>query len=320
MPSPLTHYKPWVHRVALTVATLALLPITVGALVSTLNAGMAFLDWPSSDGHNILLYPWLMSAGDKFIEHGHRLAGMLIGVGAIVLAVVLGAVDSRVWLKWMGLSALMCVIVQGLIGGMRVLQNDQSIAMIHGIFAACVFCLFGAIAFFTSRAWFESDSTTGSIVDVSHLKPIVLAVPIAVLGQYFLGGMIRHLGLGLDEHLGLAFLVLLFAVVVAAKCCGVNVRPIRRSAYLLVSAVALQVLVGLLTWVLKYGFPSIGFVAVHNSWQQVTTRTVHSVFGMFVLLAAVVLCLRVFRVDYLVRSGCFAPNSSSGVSAMGGVK
>ena len=77
-----------VHRVALVTAVVSLLPIALGSLVTTLGAGMAFLDWPSSDGHGMLAYPWWKSSGDKFVEHGHRLAGVLIGLCSVGLFVV----------------------------------------------------------------------------------------------------------------------------------------------------------------------------------------------------------------------------------------
>ena len=49
-------YQPWLHRyAALTAATALLLPILMGALVTTLDAGMAFPDYPTSDGHNMFL-------------------------------------------------------------------------------------------------------------------------------------------------------------------------------------------------------------------------------------------------------------------------
>ena len=72
-----TAFHPWLHRLAVLTAVVALLPIVMGALVTTKDAGMAFRDWPSSDGHGMLAYPWLKSAGDKFLEHGHRLGGVL---------------------------------------------------------------------------------------------------------------------------------------------------------------------------------------------------------------------------------------------------
>src|SRR5262249_6898084 len=70
----------WSFRLALLMAAIALLPIGLGAVVTTVEAGMAFADWPTSDGYDMLWYPWLTSTGDKFLEHGHRLAGMLIGI------------------------------------------------------------------------------------------------------------------------------------------------------------------------------------------------------------------------------------------------
>ena len=50
---------PLVHRFAVATCFVALLPIGIGTLVTTLRAGMAFTDWPTSDGQNMLLYPWL---------------------------------------------------------------------------------------------------------------------------------------------------------------------------------------------------------------------------------------------------------------------
>ena len=41
----------WLHRFAVATCCAALLPIVVGAIVTTMRWGMAFSDWPSSDGH-----------------------------------------------------------------------------------------------------------------------------------------------------------------------------------------------------------------------------------------------------------------------------
>jgi len=79
-------YHPALYRLAIATACVALLPIVVGAVVTTMKAGMAFRDWPTSDGYNMFFYPWLKSAGNKFIEHGHRLAGILIGLVSIATA------------------------------------------------------------------------------------------------------------------------------------------------------------------------------------------------------------------------------------------
>jgi heme a synthase len=96
---PSQPYQPLVHRFAVATALMALVPIAVGAIVTTLDAGMAFRDWPSSDGHSMLAYPWLESAGHKFVEHGHRLAGMAIGLVCIAFVLVALVYEPRRWAK-----------------------------------------------------------------------------------------------------------------------------------------------------------------------------------------------------------------------------
>ena len=90
MSSSTEQVDPIVHRLAVATCCVALLPIAIGTLVTTLRAGMAFADWPTSDGHSMLLYPWLNDVRniDRFTEHGHRLAGMVIGITSIALVAV----------------------------------------------------------------------------------------------------------------------------------------------------------------------------------------------------------------------------------------
>ena len=131
-------YQPWLFRYAVLTVTVALVAVVVGALVTTKNAGMAFRDWPTSDGHNMFLYPWLESAGNEFLEHGHRLAGSLIGLVSIGLAGLLWFKAERLSLRVLGLAVLGCVIFQGLLGGTRVLWDQKTLAMMHGSFGAMV--------------------------------------------------------------------------------------------------------------------------------------------------------------------------------------
>lgn len=288
-------YDRALHRTAVLTAVFSMLPISVGALVTSTRAGMAFLDWPTSDGHNMFLYPWLMSAGDKFVEHGHRLAGILIGIAAIALVAVLWKRETRAWVTWVGVAGLLGVIAQGLLGGLRVIENNHTIAMLHGTFASLVFCNFGAVALFTSRRWIEAAQSKCD-QKVNHLKPLALIVPLVVLVQYLLGGMIRHLGIGLHEHLGMAFVVLGLAIYAYVQTRRSSTPWIITSGNWLVLAVIMQFALGLSTWVMKFGFATIGYVAIADSWQQVFIRTTHTVFGMLVMLAAVLHTLRVFRI------------------------
>ena len=90
-----TTRSPWPHAWAWLLACATFPLIWIGGFVTTTDAGMAFRDWLTSDGHFMLAYPWLSSVGDKFVEHGHRLLGAAAGFLSIALAVVVWRCESR---------------------------------------------------------------------------------------------------------------------------------------------------------------------------------------------------------------------------------
>ena len=244
------NYNPAVHRLAVATTVVALLPIVVGAVVTTMKWGMAFLDWPSSDGHPMLLYPWFRDIAegrlDKAAEHGHRLAGIVIGVTSIGLVLVTWAKERRLWVKLTAAGVLLAVIVQGILGGQRVVHNEQLLALIHGSFAALVFTLMAALALFTSRSWSaQADAlgagSAGDTVEVGRLKPLAVATPLILSVQYVLGGLLRHLGMALHEHIGFGVLLLLVIVATAAGGHRSRIGWLRRPAWTLVGLGVLQI-------------------------------------------------------------------------------
>lgn len=295
-------YHPLLHRVAVATLILALLPIIVGALVTTLDAGMAFRDWPSSDGHNLFFYPWLKSAGDKFIEHGHRLAGALIGFVSIGLALVAWKCESRRNVRWACYGVLAAVCVQGGLGGGRVRLDARTLAMVHGSFAALVFALMACVAVVTSRSWIEEspaeteNATPSKRSEVSPALSVLAGVScLAIFLQYLIGGFIRHLGLALHEHLGGAIFVTLLVTATAIAGHFSKVPSLRRAGWMMFGFLLLQVGLGLTTWVMKFGFTPTGYVAVVNSTPQIILRTAHTVSGMWLLASAVTLKLKTSR-------------------------
>ena len=98
--------------------------IWVGGLVTTYDAGMAVPDWPSTYGYNLFLYPWtewLAGPWDLFIEHGHRLLGAAVGLLTHrASSSSSGAPIAGAGCALRRLAALALVIVQGVLGGMRV--------------------------------------------------------------------------------------------------------------------------------------------------------------------------------------------------------
>src|SRR5262249_24028820 len=179
----------WLHAWAL-LTVLATVPLLLlGAEVTTKGVGMV-------DARG-LRAPWHFFQGyleDRglgwVIEHGHRLAGWIVGCCVIVLAVSLWLGQPRRWLRWLGVLALVCVCVQGTLGIFRIELNavmGKTLALVHGFFAQLVFTLLVCLALFTSRSW---SMRTGSAS--ANLRSWSLLTLGLVLGQVLLGGLVRH--------------------------------------------------------------------------------------------------------------------------------
>ena len=326
-----SHYQPLMHRTAVTTTVVALLPIAVGAVVTTMKWGMAFRDWPTSDGQNMLSYPWLTDflrgAMGKFTEHGHRLAGMLIGVVSIGLAAVAWRREPRLWVKLLATGVLLGVIVQGLLGGVRVLRNDPGMAMVHGNFAAIVFCLMASVSLVTSRRWHElangrQQPAAPPLRESAALKPLAAFTTLAIYAQYILGGRVRHLHDMLHEHLGGAAIAGLFAlatIVVAHRSRSPWLKSIARWMLLFL---VIQLSLGAGAWITRFGFATVGYVAQPGSPTQMIIRSSHTVVGMLLMMCSVILTLRVVRLEAASRSAeTVQPNAvvEGGLTMEGGL-
>ena len=301
----------WLHRFAVATCCAALLPISIGAVVTTMKWGMAFHDWPSSDGHGMFAYPWFGSAIDKFTEHGHRLAGITIGCFSIVLAAWAWKSEPRRWVCWLATAVLGGVILQGLLGGGRVLANDPRMALVHGQFAACVLALMGTVALVTSQNW---KGVTGQHPPAPspQLKTLAWTLPAVLLVQSALGGWIRHLGGGLLEHVGFALVVLLLAACVIVLALRHGARWLKQNAWILAGVLLLQLGLGAAAWVTRFGWPDANYVAVQGAPLQIAMRTTHAVTGQLLLLASVTLAIRVLRLEWLTRRELIAEMAVEG--------
>jgi cytochrome c oxidase assembly protein subunit 15 len=145
--------SPWPHRLALVTAGATFLLILAGGVVTTTGAGLAVPDWPTTFGYNMFLYPWAKMTGGILYEHSHRLIGSLVGLLTLALAIVLWAVEPRRWVRWLGAAALLAVVIQGILGGLRVVLVAEQLALLHGALAHAFLGLAASLALFTSRAW-----------------------------------------------------------------------------------------------------------------------------------------------------------------------
>ena len=176
--------------------------IVTGGLVTGMEAGLAVPDWPNSFGHNMLLYPLSEMKGGIFYEHAHRLYGMLVGVTAITLLVMVFRYDDRGWVRWVAGITFLMVCVQGLMGGLRVtgefttsqteVDPSTTFAVAHGVFGQLTFAAFVTLATVSSGRWRDTASPAVRIPQEDgdrHWSSMLLA---ALLIQLFLGACYRH--------------------------------------------------------------------------------------------------------------------------------
>lgn len=283
----------WLHRFAwLTAVLTLLLPVTTGAIVTTLEAGMAFPDWPTSDGHSMLAYPWLGAARDQFIEHGHRLAGMVIGLLSIGLATVAWTTDERPLVHGLAISIVGVVVAQGLLGGARVLLDRDTLALVHGDFAAAVFSLMASLVLVTGSGWDTRPRLCSAEISWK-LRLLASATFVLIAIQYFFGGVLRHLGTGWAwlVHPWFAIAPLVVSLVVAWVARRVGHQLVSRVTTALTGLVIAQALLGLATWYVRYGVPSWGVVAERHSIAQVVVCSLHKVLGMLTIMTSVLMVI-----------------------------
>lgn len=187
----------WVHYWAIgtCVATLGLL--AMGGLVTSHGAGLAVPDWPNTFGYNMFLFPISKWVGGIFYEHLHRLWASGVGLLTIVLAVGLAMKEPRLWVRRLGWLALFLVVVQGVLGGLRVIKLKDEIGIFHACLAQAFFVLIGLIALFTSRWWQEKAAIYSPRSVPPGWARSVFIVCCLIYLQLALGATMRHAHLGL---------------------------------------------------------------------------------------------------------------------------
>ena len=127
------------------------------------------------------------------------------------------------------------------------------------------------------------------------MNPLRTILPFLVLMQYFLGGMFRHLGRMMFEHLAGAGLVAVLGLFCAVALLRTGYAALRRSGSLILAALLLQLGLGVGAWVTKLNIPALGWVASTGSLSSVIFRSMHTIGGMLLLTACVHAAVRVAR-------------------------
>ena len=296
------------HRFAKFVAGCTVLLVLAGSLVTSTDSGLSVPDWPTTYGWNMFTFPPSKWVGGIFYEHGHRLIASTVGFLTIVLAGWIWFADSRRWLRWFGVGALVSVVAQGLLGGLTVIYLlPAAVSTAHAGLAEIFFCMTVAIALFTSPGWIEGYGDQG--VDDPALRRLTTAATVFIFTQILIGAAMRHTGAGLaipdfpwmfghviPDHWSAAIAVhfthRIGAIIVAGIVLGTSIyvwlrhqdRPeLARPATLIIFLVIIQLTLGGLTVI---------------SRRNVLVNSLHVMVGALVLTTSLLLTLRSWRLRF----------------------
>ncbi|MDF1800666.1 MAG: COX15/CtaA family protein [Planctomycetota bacterium] len=188
---------PFRLAVATTVTTMLL--VLFGASVTTMGAGMAVQGWLMPEGeltegatYFLPLFPldeWLRDPG-TFVEHTHRMLGMVVGLLAIAVVAATHLFDRRSTAKLAAWIGLVAICIQGVLGGTRVLENSQHLAFLHGAIGQLVFAILCCMTLVLAPMFRQPPALTQpQAQSIAKRGAVAFAV---VYGQVLLGAWLRH--------------------------------------------------------------------------------------------------------------------------------
>jgi len=278
---------------AFVAAAATFLLLVVGGIVTGNQAGLAVTDWPNSYGYNMFLYPLSRMTGGIYYEHVHRLLGSLVGLTTLVLAVHLLVTEPRAWLKRLGLAALALVIIQGVLGGLRVtgfftasqdpsvVQPNLWLAVIHGVTGQVFFGTMVALTAFTTHRWQEATASRDGGLD-RKLSTILLVVLVI---QLTLGSLLRHTDMALHLHITGAVIALGLGVFMGSRLIlkYADEPILKRLGHGMLHGLALQLILGFVALYARNLTTADG--SPHAA--DVIITTIHQALGALLLATAV---------------------------------
>lgn len=283
----------WPHRIAVILVCATFPLLFIGGLVTSKGAGLAVPDWPTTFGYNMFLYPWSKMVGNIFYEHSHRLVASFVGLLTIALALAFWLRERRAWMRWLGLATLGLVIIQGVMGGLRVVLIEDALAIFHAATAQAFFALTICLAMFTSTEW-KNSAGEKPLNDGGRLRRLSIITTGFIYLQIVFGAVLRHTGERLDAHLAFAALVALHVILTVMRVTRHHADSQRliRPALLLFVLLIAQLVLGGLSYFAKFT-TSLRF----SVDLVVLLTTTHLAIGALMLAASVTLTLRSYRLS-----------------------
>lgn len=265
---------------------------------------MAVPDWPGTYGHNMFLFPlteWLCGPWDLFLEHGHRLLGALVGLITLVLAGLVWWRGTTPAVGALAIAAVVLVMVQGALGGARVLLDDRTIAKVHACTGPLFFAVAVALAMLTRRR--QPSESRASATPTTTWTAVGLVL--ACYMQLVAGAQLRHLDIGAAPATFRSLIVLHVAGAVAVLVLAILASAPRTAArpwtLALLLSVCCQWALGLGTWIVTLGMPT-GMVP--EAWRPAVPLQARSGWGAAVVTGHVVLGMLILGMSVVVAIRC----------------
>ena len=329
-----------VHAVAVLLVGVTAVLLCFGALVTTYDAAMAVPDWPGTYGHNMFLFPiseWLVGGPwDLFLEHGHRLLGATVGLLSLILAAACFRWETRGVVRGLATAAVVLVVLQGVLGGMRVLLDDRTIAKVHACTGPLFFGVAIALATLTGRR-------ARVAVRSPWLARLSFALVAAAYAQLVAGAQLRHIDAAVVDpltfrwlvvaHLVGAGVVALLAVAVTATAWATAFMPVvaqpaaetaaRSKRPLIWSTgvfllVACQIVLGAAAWLANWGVPDGWIGRIFAAWVTSPVEA-RSLWNASVVTGHVVLGMMIFGMAVVLAISCGHAERDTTAAASGGV-
>jgi len=232
---------------------LLVIVVVMGAMTTSTGSGLAFEDWPLSDGELMPERSYKTLAG--FFEHFHRVPAGIAVLLALALSFSLrrSPGPARSW----AFAGTVLIVVQAVIGGVGVLKGLPLLSStLHGLLAQVTVAAFAITAYLLSARYARTVPAEDPMARTVR-KWTVIAVVMVII-QTLLGAVARHTTDGSEHalwtHVANAFLV--FLVIIVALGTASRLAPIpgvKGLCSMSMGAVMLQVVLGFVALLVRRG-------------------------------------------------------------------
>ncbi len=168
-----------------------LLLICSGGMVTSKGVGLSVPDWPTTFGYNMFFFPVSKWVGGIFFEHTHRLIASVVGFLTLILAFWLAFSPVAGWLRKLGWVSLGMVILQGVLGGLRVTLMKDQIGIFHACIAQAFFAMLVVLALGLSPVW-QNLRAPAIGEPLRRIGRVALFITAVIYLQLGLGATMRH--------------------------------------------------------------------------------------------------------------------------------